>query len=164
VAAKAISVAYDRPALRSIRQTPDQRALDVVDSYSMSVSLTLSALGFLRVFRREVTRETLRREIDDIEQAARRRLTAAMVGLLRSFTVNVFEPDSPPGQVLRRNINQAGLSDRRVLEDLQDALKPLRASLVGKFPSARARSRTWTTRASCSSVGGPGGLRRTRHP
>jgi hypothetical protein len=109
--------------------TPDQRALDVVDSYSMSVSLALATLGFVRVFRRVVTRDKLRREIDELEVAASRRLTAAMVGLLRSFTVNVFEPDSPAGQVLRRNINQAGLSDRRVLEDLQEALKQVRASL-----------------------------------
>jgi hypothetical protein len=113
--------------------TPDQRALDVVDSYSMSVSLMLSVLGFLRVFRQQVTRETLHREIDEIEQAASRRLTAAMVGLLRSFTVNPIEPDSPPGEVLRRNVNQTGLPDRVVLDKLQKALNTLRNSLVGEL-------------------------------
>src|SRR5262249_5832972 len=72
----------------------------------------------------------LRGEIDELEELASRRLTAAMVGLLRSFTVNSFEPDSDPGKILRRNVNQSGLADRRVVESLQRALDPVRASLV----------------------------------
>jgi hypothetical protein len=88
--------------------TPDQRALDVVDSYSMSLTLMLNTLGFLRGFRQYARRAPLRREIDELEELASRRLTAAMVGLLRSFTVNVFEPDSPPGKILRRNIRVNG--------------------------------------------------------
>jgi hypothetical protein len=109
--------------------TPDQRALDVVDSYSMSVTLTLNILAFLREFRPSVRREPLLREINDLEKLASRRLTAAMVGLLRSFTVNAFEYDSEPGRVLRRNVNQSGLADRRVVDGLQEALAPVRASL-----------------------------------
>ena len=109
--------------------TPDQRALDVVDSYSMSVTLSLAALGFLRGFRASVKRERLRHDIDELEALASRRLTAAMVGLLRSFTVNVFEPSSGPGGVLRRNVNQSGMSDRRVVDQLQESLAPVRASL-----------------------------------
>jgi len=35
------------------------------------------------------------------------------LGLLRSFTVNSFEADSEPGKILRRNINQSGMADRR---------------------------------------------------
>jgi hypothetical protein len=109
--------------------TPDQRALDVVDSYSMSVTLTLAILAFLREFRPSVKRDRLLREIGELEELASRRLTGAMVGLLRSFTVNAFEPDSEPGKVLRRNINQSGLADRRVTDSLQEALAPVRASL-----------------------------------
>jgi hypothetical protein len=110
--------------------TPDQQALDVVDSYSMSVTLMLNTLAFLREFRPYARRAPLRGQIDDLEESASKRLTAAMVGLLRSFTVNSFEPDSKPGQVLRRNVNQSGLADRRVVENLQRALDPVRASLV----------------------------------
>jgi hypothetical protein len=109
--------------------TPDQRALDVVDSYSMSVTLSLATLAFLRGFRSSVKRERLRHDLDELEDLASKRLTAAMVGLLRSFTVNSFETDSEPGLVLRRNVNQSGMADRRVIDQLQDALAPVRASL-----------------------------------
>jgi len=109
--------------------TPDQRALDVVDSYSMSVTLTLTILAFLREFRPSVKREQLIREIHELEELASKRLTAAMVGLLRSFTVNTFEFDSEPGRVLRQNVNQSGLADRRVVDGLLENLAPVRASL-----------------------------------
>jgi hypothetical protein len=109
--------------------TPDQRALDVVDSYSMSVTLCLATLGFLKVFRGQVRRETLRREVDELSEAASLRLTAAMVGLLRSFTVHVFAPTSPPGKVLCRTANQTGLSERQTVQGLQRALTRVRAGL-----------------------------------
>lgn len=106
-----------------------QAALDVVDSYSMSVTLTLAALGFVRTLRSSVTRRELRDELDALEAASSRRLTAAMVGLLRSFAVNSFEPDSEPGAVLLRTVNQSGLPTRQVVERLRDALVDVRASL-----------------------------------
>lgn len=109
--------------------TPDQRALDVVDSYSMSVTLCLAAQGFLKVFRTQVRRDALKREVDELLALASRRLTAAMVGLLRSFTVHVFVPTSSPGRVLTRTINQTGLSNRQAVHELQRALAPVRAGL-----------------------------------
>jgi hypothetical protein len=109
--------------------TPDQRATDVVDSYSMSVTLCLAALGFLKVFRAQVRREALRAEVDSLTAAASLRLTAAMVGLLRSFTVHVFTPTSPPGRVLCRTANQVGLSERQTVQELQRALTRVRAGL-----------------------------------
>ncbi|MEN3357367.1 MAG: hypothetical protein V7637_1349 [Mycobacteriales bacterium] len=109
--------------------TPDQRALDVVDSYSMSVTLCLAGLGFLKVFREQVRREALKREVDELSAAASDRLTAAMIGLLRSFSVNVFMPNSLQGRVLTRTINQAGQSDRQAVHDLQRALASVRAGL-----------------------------------
>lgn len=107
----------------------DQRAQDVVDAYSMSVTLCLAALGFLKVFRTQVRQEALKREVDELLEAASKRLTAAMIGLLRSFTVHVFTQDSPPGRVLTRTINQTGQSDRQALHELQRALAPVRAGL-----------------------------------
>ncbi|MCG5220009.1 SCO2524 family protein [Streptosporangium sp. KLBMP 9127] len=109
--------------------TKEQQDLDVVDSFSMSVTLMLSILGFLKVFRRSVRREELLREILDVESRASKRLSAAMVNLLRSFTINAFDPGSPQGRVLIRSVNQTGSPDRRVIEDLQRQLTGVRAGL-----------------------------------
>ncbi|MDQ4037204.1 MAG: SCO2524 family protein [Actinomycetota bacterium] len=109
--------------------TPGQRDLDVVDSFSMSITLTLAALGFIRVFRSVISREDLRLEVDKLEKLASTRLTAAMVGLLRSFSVNVFEIKSAAGRALCRSANQSGLPEHRVIEDLQLALGEIRAGL-----------------------------------
>lgn len=117
------------PADDADEPTKEQRAIDIVDSYSMSVTLTLSTLGFLKVFRTAVSRPQLLEEIDRLEESASRRLTAAMIGLLRSFTVNAFTPDSEHGRVLLRTVNQSGLPDRRIVEDLRQALVDIRASL-----------------------------------
>ncbi|WP_055481309.1 SCO2524 family protein [Sphaerimonospora mesophila] len=120
---------YFRTADPDVKPTPEQLQLDMVDSFSMSVTLALSTLGFLKVFRQSVRRQSLRAEIRELEELASRRLTAAMVGLLRSFSVNAFEPGSPAGRALMRTVNQTGAPDRRVLDDLRRALRPVRAGL-----------------------------------
>lgn len=109
--------------------SPRQQQLDVVDSLSMSVQLCLAAIGFLRVFRTVITREDLRREVDEVEAMASRRLSAAMVGLLRSFAVHVFELDSPEGQALIRTLNQNNQSPRRIVEELHQRLRRVNAGL-----------------------------------
>jgi hypothetical protein len=106
-----------------------QRALDVVDSFAVSVRLSLATVGFVKVFRSVVRRENLRREVDALETMASRRLTAAMLGLLRSFAVNVFDINSPEGESLYRLVNQAELPVRRVVEDLQRELQEIKAGL-----------------------------------
>jgi hypothetical protein len=120
---------YFKPAQPGAELSKEQRGLDVVDSYAMSISLTLSTLGFLKGFARSVRRPQLREKISQLEVAASARLSAAMVGLLRSFCVNVFDPDSRPGLTLLRTLNQGGLPDRVVLEELRRTLRPVRASL-----------------------------------
>ncbi|GAA4683657.1 SCO2524 family protein [Phytohabitans rumicis] len=109
--------------------TAAQAATDVVDSFAMSVTLSLATLSFLRGFAAEVTRESLRREIDHLEEMASKRLSAALIGLLRSFTVNVMDADSAEGQQLIRTANQQGLPQRQVIEALRRALAQVRASL-----------------------------------
>ncbi|MGW5260790.1 SCO2524 family protein [Microbispora sp. NPDC004025] len=109
--------------------TPEQLQLDVVDSFSMSVTLMLGTLGFLKVFRQSVRREPIRREIRELEDLASKRLSAAMAGLLRSFTVNAFDPGSTAGAALLRTVNQTGAPTRRVLDDLRRELRPVRAGL-----------------------------------
>jgi len=109
--------------------SPGQRDLDVVDSFSMSITLSLAAIGFVRVFRSVIIREDLRHEVDELETLASTRLTAAMVGLLRSFSVNVFDINSTAGRALCRSANQSGLPERRIVDDLQVALREIKAGL-----------------------------------
>lgn len=120
---------YFQPTVPGNELTKEQRGIDVVDSFSMSISLTLSTLGFLKVFSRSVRRPQLQEKIAALEAATSARLSAAMVGLLRSFCINVFEPDSPQGYALRRTVNQSGLPERVIVEDLRRALRSVRASL-----------------------------------
>lgn len=120
---------YFEPRDEGAELTQEQRGFDVVDSFATSIALALSTLGFLRVFSRSVRRNELKEKIAELEAVTSTRLTAALVGLLRSFSVNVFEPDSPGGKALCRTLNQSGLPDRVVLADFNKRLRPLRASL-----------------------------------
>ncbi|HEY0000167.1 MAG TPA: SCO2524 family protein, partial [Actinoplanes sp.] len=107
----------------------EQRELDVVDSFSISVTLMLAVVGFTKVFRQVVTRATLLAQIDDLEDKANRRLTAALVGLLRSFSVNVFSADDSFGQELVRTVNQERRPTRQVVEELRAALGEINVRL-----------------------------------
>jgi hypothetical protein len=106
-----------------------QGRLDVVDSFSMSITLALSVLGFIRVFRSVISREDLRQEVDKLEVLSSTRLTAAMVGLLRSFSVHVFDVHSKAGRILCRRSNQSGLPERQIVAELQLALRDVKSSL-----------------------------------
>ncbi|NEC90346.1 SCO2524 family protein [Streptomyces sp. SID12501] len=110
--------------------TREQRELGVVDSFSMSVTLCLATLGFLKVYEEKTSRSDMKESIKRLREATSVRLTAAMVSLLRSFAVNVFDPDSPQGQRLRRLVSQGRLSERAVLQEFQTRFKPLRATIT----------------------------------
>ncbi len=110
--------------------TAEQRELDIVDSYAMSVRLALAVLGFLRVLRSVVRGATIRREMDDLERMASLRLSAAMVGLLRSFTVSTFATDSTEGRALIRTANQANVPERKVVSELRRALRETTAAIA----------------------------------
>jgi hypothetical protein len=107
----------------------EQRALHVVDSYSMSVTLCLATLGFLRVYRVSLRSQRMLREIDALEVLCSQRLTAAMVGLLRSFTVNTFDPADPAGQTMCRMVNQTGVATEILVRNLLNELAEIRAAL-----------------------------------
>jgi hypothetical protein len=64
-----------------------------------------------------------------LEQLASQRLTAAMVGLLRSFTVNTFDPSDRPGQEMCAMINQNGVATEVLVRSLLDELAEIRAGL-----------------------------------
>ena len=107
----------------------EQRKLHVVDSFSMSVTLCLATLGFLRVYRRGLRGQRMLQEVDRLEKLSSQRLTAAMVGLLRSFTVNTFDPSDPPGQALLSMVNQSGIATEILVRNLTDELAEIRAGL-----------------------------------
>jgi hypothetical protein len=110
------------------RPTAEQLELGIVDSYAMSVTLSLATIGFVKVFRSAVRREEILREIDQLESLASQRLSAAMVGLLRSFSVYVFDVDSTEGSVLIRTVNQGALPQRQVVAQLRRELRQTMAS------------------------------------
>ncbi|MEU0406544.1 SCO2524 family protein [Streptomyces griseorubiginosus] len=109
--------------------TEKQRQVDVVDSFSMSITLCLATLGFLRAYETRTRRSDVQAAIAELRQATSNRLTAAMVSLLRSFIVNVFDTDSDQGRTLSELLGQGRLSHRQVLNKFQSRFRPLRASL-----------------------------------
>jgi hypothetical protein len=109
--------------------TDDQAALFVVDSFTMSIGLALAALTFARGFRAASHRSDLVELALELERKASTRLTAAMVGMLRSFTVYPFDMDSEAGRTLVKTVNQGRLPDRQVADELWRALVDIRGAL-----------------------------------
>lgn len=110
--------------------TDEQRGLGVVDSYSMSITLCLATLGFLKGYETRTRRSDIKETIAELRSATSNRLTAAMVSLLRSFTVNVYDTDSPQGETLCELLGQGRLSHRHVLNKFQNRFRALRAAIV----------------------------------
>jgi hypothetical protein len=108
---------------------PEQLRLHVVDSYSMSITLCLATLGFLRVYRQGLRSSRMLKEIAELETLSSQRLTAAMVGLIRSFTVNTFDPSDPAGQTMCGMVNQTGIATEILVRNLLEELAEIRAGL-----------------------------------
>jgi len=108
---------------------PAQQNLTIVDSYSMSLTLCLATRDFLQTYRRHVGSPRSIEEIDQVDQLCSQRLTAAMVGLLRSFTVSTFDPSSPAGETMCGMANPTGMPPEIVVRDLTDELDEIRNSI-----------------------------------
>lgn len=108
---------------------PEQTVHDITESYSISVTLCLSAKGFLREFQRTVERRELQNRIEAAMLAMDQRLTAAMIGLLRSFVITVLDPDSPAESRLLRMVSQGRVAGRTLTQDLRRQLQPVRDKL-----------------------------------
>jgi len=106
-----------------------QRGLEVVDSYSMSLTLCIAALGFLKVFRQHPRTTTLTDRIGKLTAMLNTRLTAAMTGLLRSFVVNTVTPGSSAGQAILQMLNQGGSAESAVIEEITEMLGKVRDRL-----------------------------------
>ena len=109
--------------------TTAQLELDVVESYAVSITLTLAAISFARSFKLVVSRPDLHSQVAALEEVASRRLTAAMVGLLRSFTIFAFDADSPNGHSLIKTVNQSGLPEKQLITELNEQLRGVTAGL-----------------------------------
>jgi hypothetical protein len=120
---------YFNPEESGVAVKDAQRQLHVVDSYSMSVTLCLATLGFLQVYRQGLRGWKTIQEVDELRELASQRLTAAMVGLLRSFTVTTFDPSDPAGQTLCGMINQRSVATEFLVHDLLEDLAEIRAGL-----------------------------------
>ena len=113
--------------------TKAQRQLGVVDSFSMSITLCLATLGFLKVYTGRTQRAEARALIEKVRAATATRLTAAMVSLLRSFTVNVFDPDDSQGRTLCDILGRGQVSRRVVVERFQRHFGALRATITERL-------------------------------
>ncbi|MFG3705966.1 SCO2524 family protein [Micromonospora sp. NPDC047670] len=109
--------------------TEEQRSLDIVDSFAVSVTLTLATIGFVKVYRGTTKRRDLLAQLDALDAMASARLTAAMVGLLRSFSTFVFTATDEYGVRLCDMINQDELPRRELVAALREQLRETMASL-----------------------------------
>ncbi|GIE32607.1 hypothetical protein Ait01nite_056520 [Actinoplanes italicus] len=107
---------------------PEQLDIEVVDSFSTSIVLCTAVLRFLRGYRPQVQRKAYLEEIAEVEAAAQRRLTAAMAGLQRSFTISVFPADSPGGRIMRENA-YPGTNHPDAVARIRNALRSVMAGL-----------------------------------
>ncbi|WP_435280531.1 SCO2524 family protein [Streptomyces koelreuteriae] len=121
---------YFKPAGEATELTDEQRELGVVDSYSLSITLCLATLGFLKVYETRTRRPHVRAAIAELRDATGKRLTAAMVSLLRSFTVSVYDPDSSQGEALTDLLGQGRVPRRHVVQRFQHRFKALRAVIT----------------------------------
>lgn len=110
--------------------TDRQRALDVVGSCARSVTLCLAALGFLKVLRETSSPSEPGVRIDVLMEATSARLTAAMIGLLRSFTVDVVDPESARARRLLVLFGPNKAADHEALREFHRRARPLREVIV----------------------------------
>ncbi|MBB4968024.1 SCO2524 family protein [Saccharothrix violaceirubra] len=114
--------------------TERQLALGLVDSYSLSLTLCLAALGFLNVYKPHAARRpALVSRIETIQAALSRRLTAAQIGLLRSFVVNTVgldDRDAPVRSAMLAMVNQGDDPDPVVVNRLRERLQRVRTRLL----------------------------------
>ncbi len=121
---------YFHPLDPEAELTTDQLNLDVVVSHATSVTLCLAALGFLDVYSNApTTRGAWRSKVMDIRDRTSTRLTAALAGLLRGFTMNPLTTDSADGMNLIGMLNRDGLPVRKVVELFNERMDLVRGRL-----------------------------------
>jgi hypothetical protein len=110
----------------------DQRTqeLEVVDAYSMSITLCLSLLIFVNS-RFELEGQLRQREkLVELRRRASRRLTAAMIGMLRSFVVNSVSVDSSQGRAILDMLRRGDTTDAELQKRLNERFDRVRAQIA----------------------------------
>ncbi|GAA2047822.1 SCO2524 family protein [Catenulispora yoronensis] len=103
--------------------------LEVVDGYSMSITLCLSLLLFVNDRERMEARSAHVEKLVDLRARASRRLTSAMVGLLRSFVVNSVGSETNEGRAILQMLNQGPTTDAELQQNLRNRFERLRNQL-----------------------------------
>lgn len=110
--------------------TSEQNAvIEVTDSYAISVTLCLEVLVFARMRVPLEPSAEYSRKLAVLQEQASRRLTAAMVGLLRGFVVNAVDRESDAGLTVRRLLEGADYSGES-LSRFQERFGHVRAQLL----------------------------------
>ncbi|WP_127503004.1 SCO2524 family protein [Actinoplanes solisilvae] len=103
---------------------------DVVESFALSIRFCLAAIGFCRVYRETPRPPEVEAETRHVEDLASIRLSAAMIGLLRSFVVQEFPAGSPLGRHLLARLGQEERDPEAVLREFNNELSETRAGSV----------------------------------
>lgn len=103
--------------------------LEVVDGYSMSITLCLTLMVFVNDRLEREAQPKQREKLDDLMEKASRRLTAAMIGLLRSFVVNSVGSDSDQGRAILGMLRQGDTTDAELQQGLKTRFDRLRNQL-----------------------------------
>ncbi|WP_436772306.1 SCO2524 family protein [Yinghuangia sp. YIM S09857] len=111
--------------------TPDQQALETVESFSIAVTLSLSVLAFVRERESRVRAAPTLERLAALRGAASTRLTHAMNALCESFVADAFRPDSAKGRTLLGAVLRDGPPDSRRVRELLAQLRPVRTGLGG---------------------------------
>ncbi|WP_246039526.1 SCO2524 family protein [Glycomyces buryatensis] len=117
---------------RSVKASPEQRAVDVTEGFALAIPLCITSLTFLADFAPTVDRlgrTTLSKERREIEEMVHRRLVGALTGLLRSFSVSTFDADTAFGRQLIDLINVDGLASRKIVSRFRAASQEIIGSL-----------------------------------
>ena len=110
--------------------TTEQRDVDLLISFTTSVSLCLSALEFLQDYTRSGARGTWLSRAGELQKGVNTRLTAALVGLLRGFTTNPIALDEPEGATLVRMLDQNETGERDlIVAEFNRRMSPVRGRL-----------------------------------
>ncbi|MFI7001142.1 SCO2524 family protein [Nocardia sp. NPDC050175] len=120
-------------ATEGIEANERQRAVDVVDSYSMSLTVCLAGLQYLRALQDSIgsgDQQRLERLIKPVQARLNKRLTAAMVGLVRSFVVQSVDPETDTGAAMLSMFNQTGAENDAIVASLAKRLERVRGRLL----------------------------------
>lgn len=110
--------------------TPEQRDLDLLVSFTTSVSLCLSGLEFLQDYVRTTARGTWMARATELQKHVNNRLTAALTGLIRGFITSPVELDTPEGGNLMRILDQEETGEAQVIiDEFNQRMGPVRGRL-----------------------------------